>query len=83
MGACECTRSIPCLRDNEVASCLVQMRSLQAPENTVQLAVPSVDAFAYDDTLPTVPKAEHLSQLRVSTSFTSLLSSRVDAWNTG
>lgn len=65
------------------------MRSLQALVNTVQFAVPSVDAFVHNDTFPTAPKAEHLSQLPVntSTSFTvSLLSScvlmlRTQEWN--
>lgn len=56
-----------------MASCLVQMRSPQALVSTVQLVVPSVDAFVHNDTFPTAPKAEHLSQLHVNTSFTSLL----------
>lgn len=54
-----------------MACCLVQMRSLQALVSTVQHVVPSVDAFVHNDTFPTAPKAEHLSQLCVNTSFTS------------
>lgn len=56
-----------------MACSLVQMRSLQALVSTVQLVVPSVDAFVHNDTFPTAPKAEHLSQLPVNTRFTSLL----------